>query len=170
MEHARAYQIAMDAKRQLEPWCERIEIAGSLRRQKPQVKDIELVCIPKRIGYGDLLQEHTNLVPVPQFSAVVNCWPKIRGEATGKYTARILPGGINLDLFITTAESWGLIFAIRTGSADFSHKTLAVSWIKKGYHSSDGMLVRGGIEYPVREERELFDMIGLEWVEPKNRI
>ena len=31
----------------LAPFCERIEIAGSLRRLKPEVGDIELVVIPK---------------------------------------------------------------------------------------------------------------------------
>jgi hypothetical protein len=31
----------------LTPFCERIEIAGSIRRQRPIVNDIDLVCIPK---------------------------------------------------------------------------------------------------------------------------
>jgi DNA polymerase/3'-5' exonuclease PolX len=32
----------------LRPYCERIEIAGSLRREKPMVGDIEIVAIPRR--------------------------------------------------------------------------------------------------------------------------
>lgn len=31
----------------LAPACERIEIAGSIRREVPEVKDIELVAIPR---------------------------------------------------------------------------------------------------------------------------
>ena len=32
----------------LAPHCDRIEIAGSIRRQKPTIGDIEVVCIPKQ--------------------------------------------------------------------------------------------------------------------------
>ena len=170
MERARALQIANEAKRMLAPFCERIEIAGSIRRLKPEVKDIELVCIPKTEAQQNLLQETLQENPVPGFIATVNQWEKVRGEPTGKYTQRLLPGGIALDLFITTPQSWGLIYAIRTGSADFSHKTLAVSWIKKGFHSKDGVLIRAGKHYHIREEQELFDIIGLPWIEPQNRI
>lgn len=41
--------------------CERIEVAGSVRREKPEVKDIELVYIPKMVTvqatlFGDEVQ------------------------------------------------------------------------------------------------------------------
>ena len=34
----------------ISPYCERIEIAGSLRRGKPEVHDIEIVAEPKDRG------------------------------------------------------------------------------------------------------------------------
>ncbi len=43
----KALEIAERTKKLLAPYCERIEIAGSIRRKKPEVKDIELVAIPK---------------------------------------------------------------------------------------------------------------------------
>jgi DNA polymerase/3'-5' exonuclease PolX len=50
MELERAQIIANQVKEKLEPYCERIETAGSIRRRRPWVKDIDLVCIPKNQG------------------------------------------------------------------------------------------------------------------------
>jgi len=53
LEKARA--IAEELKALLQPSCHRIEIAGSIRRQKPEVGDIELLCIPKLVDGVNLL-------------------------------------------------------------------------------------------------------------------
>ena len=47
MIYEQALEIAEKTKALLAPHCERIEIAGSIRRLKPFVKDIEIVAIPK---------------------------------------------------------------------------------------------------------------------------
>ena len=161
MELQLARQIALSTLEQLKPHCERIEIAGSIRREKPQPKDIEIVAIPKPYDIG-LFESG--------IATVVNKWKKVKGELPCKYTQRILPEGIALDLFFATPENWGLIFAIRTGSADYSHKVLATTWVKFGYKSEGGILKRNGKAYPVREEIELFKMLGLRWIEPKERV
>jgi DNA polymerase/3'-5' exonuclease PolX len=43
MKHAEALRQAVDAYNALAPYCNRLEIAGSIRRQRPEVKDVELV-------------------------------------------------------------------------------------------------------------------------------
>ena len=45
MKHAEAKAIAEKYLLQLRPFSRRIEIAGSIRREKPEVKDIEIVMI-----------------------------------------------------------------------------------------------------------------------------
>lgn len=45
---APALQVAFRLKMALTPYCERVELAGSIRRCRPQVGDIELVTIPRR--------------------------------------------------------------------------------------------------------------------------
>jgi len=163
-----ATEIAERIRAELAPFCDRIEIAGSIRRRKPEVGDIEIVAIPKRVMLpADLFTgvAHNHL----KFCELVNRWPAVKGKSTGKYTQRRLPEGINLDLFMADPENWGLIFAIRTGSAEFSHKVLATVWIRAGYHSMAGMLYKDGHKIPVREERDLFDMIGIVWQEPWER-
>ncbi len=154
----------------LAPHCERIEVAGSVRRRRQDVGDIEIVCIPRQTPYIDLFGTQTE--PVPEFVGAVNLWQKIKGEPTGRYTQRQLPyGGPVVDIFIARPENWGLIFAIRTGSARFSYEVLATGWTKAGYNSVDGMLTRrsDGEQVQVREERDLFELIKAPWREPTER-
>lgn len=161
MKLKRAKEIAFEVLEILKPHCERIEIAGSIRREVPEPNDIEIVAIPKPYDVG-LFESG--------IATVVKKWKKVKGELPCKYTQRILPEGIKLDLFFATPDNWGLIFAIRTGSADFSHKVLASRWVKLGYKSLNGMLTKDGKTFPVREEIDLFKILELEWVEPKERV
>src|SRR3972149_1812673 len=46
MKLKQAYGIAGGLVMALRPVCERVEIAGSIRRGKAEVKDIEIVCVP----------------------------------------------------------------------------------------------------------------------------
>jgi len=166
MKLTQATEIAERIKSELAPFCDRIEIAGSIRRRKPEVGDIEIVCIPKRVEEELLF---SNKVVHPKFSELVNRWPAVKGKPTGKYTQRLLPENIFLDLFMADADNWGLIFSIRTGSSAFSHHVLAAGWCHAGYHSFEGCLFKGVQRIPVREERDLFDLIGVAWKEPWER-
>src|ERR1035437_1907534 len=98
--YAEAYAIALDVLEQLKPHCIRAEIAGSLRRKKPLVGDIEIVAIPKPYLTG-MFEDG--------IATVVNKWEKVRGELPCKYTQRILPEGIALDLFFAQEDNWGSI-------------------------------------------------------------
>jgi DNA polymerase/3'-5' exonuclease PolX len=167
LEHARL--IAEELVKLLAPHCERIQIAGSIRREKPEVKDIEIVAIPKPYEIG-LFESG--------IATVVNRWQKIKGELPCKYTQRLIAplrhdnvGNIKLDLFFATPKNWGLILAIRTGSADYSHLVLAQGWVRKGYESIDGNLFHktSKWERSIPEEKDLFALIGIDWAEPKER-
>jgi DNA polymerase/3'-5' exonuclease PolX len=166
MEHAQALAIAEHTRVTLEPYCHRIEIAGSIRRRKAQVKDIEIVAIPKMVTVGLFGDE---LATDPDFCAAVNQWPAMKGTPEGKYTQRQLPEGIVLDLFRADVENWGLILAVRTGSAAFSHQILGASWVRAGYRSGGGMLHKDGALIPVREEYDLFTLLGIPWIDPQAR-
>lgn len=163
-----AKDIADKTVAQLRPFCERIQIAGSIRREKREVKDIEIVLIPRA---QDLFR----------LKCQIDKWRKIKGEFPCLYTQRRLPESIDLDLFIATIDNWGLQLAIRTGPANYSHLVLAIGWSKKGYHSEGGILYPTSKVYgedrldyskPVylREEEDVFEFIGLPWKEPKDRL
>lgn len=174
LEYAKA--IADELVKQLAPHCERIQIAGSIRREKPEVKDIEIVAIPKPYEIG-LFESG--------IATVVNRWEKVKGDLPCKYTQRIIRftsmdskwasmgfgGEIKLDLFFATPKNWGLILAIRTGSADYSHQVLAMGWVKKGYESVEGTLFHKTAKWErnITEEWQLFQLIGIPMPEPKDR-
>lgn len=160
MKLERARAIALQVRAELVPHCERIEIAGSIRRRKAEVGDIELVAIPKPYDVG---------LFASGIASVVERWPKVKGELPCKYTQRMLPEGIALDLFFATPENWGLIFAIRTGSAEYAHRVLACGWVRNGYKSVDGILTRGILHINVPEEEVLFRLAGVPWIPPEQR-
>ena len=165
MEYAAALAIAQCTQAALAPYCARMAIAGSVRRQRPQVKDIEILALPLQEP-ADLFGE--TLVAHQGFCAVVNQWPKVKGEPTGKYTQGRLPEGIILDLFIADAENWGWQQALRTGSTAFT-AVLVPALKRAGYTSLNGYLFHRGVLVPVREEAEVFACAGMPWVEPTAR-
>lgn len=144
----------------LQPHCERIDIAGSLRRGASEVKDIDIVCIPKPYNIG-LFQDG--------FAAVVNQWPKIKGELPCRYTQRKLPSGITLELYMARPENYGLILAIRTGSAKFVYERLAKRWKRYGYYSKDGILMHRDRKLHIDTEAQLFKALSMRYVEPAMR-
>lgn len=167
---ARAAEIADRVLCQLTPHCHLISIAGSIRRGRPTIGDIEIVCVPKAY------------LATPLFSSgiatVVEQWPKIKGGLPCRYTQRLLPSGMKLDLFMPDPRGYGLQLAIRTGSAEWCRQVLAPAWVKAGYRSEGGVLHTRVDEdwpdnwdatVPTPDERKLFELIGLPWVDPKDR-
>lgn len=155
----------------LSPFCIRIEKAGSLRRLKNYINDIEIVCIPKKE------KVETGLFEIEDFycSGFVNYLKEleiIKGNpATGKYIQFKLKENINLDLFIATEINYGLIKMIRTGSWQFS-KRMMTECKRKGYYVKDGLLwsVNENKIIPVPEEKDFFKITGLEEIDPSARI
>ena len=163
---AQAIPIAEAVCAMLQPFCERITVAGSIRRQRPTIGDLEVVCIPRQVPTGLFGDE---LTVDPGFITAVNRWTKIKGEPTGRYTQRVLPDGITLDLFIVDAATWGMTLAVRTGSADYSAKVLGTRWAALGYTSRESVLYRYGRPTYIREEADLFTLLSLPWTEPWER-
>ena len=132
-----ARHLAEDIEAKLAPGCERIEIAGSLRRERPVIGDIEIVCIPRyQVDmFGVVAYEQPSYLDAI-LSGLVAEGRLLPGKKNGKkFKQFIIPhavSGITLDLFITTPERWGVIFAIRTGPASFS-KRLVTQQVKGGY-------------------------------------
>jgi DNA polymerase/3'-5' exonuclease PolX len=166
MDYTHALAIAERIQATLAPFCSRIAIAGSVRRQRPQVKDIEILALPMQEP-ADLFGQE--LVACQGFCAVVSQWHAIKGQPTGKYTQRRLPEGINLDLFIADEENFGWQLALRTGSAAYSHEVLATGLLKAGYTMLNGYIYRRGQRIAVREEVDLFALVGLPYADPCTR-
>lgn len=153
------------------PHCTRIEIAGSVRRRKPEVGDIEIVCIPRVTREADLFS-----MGAPKrddgFADAVRALGIVRKGCpdVGKHIQIERGIGLQIDIFTATPRNWGLIFAIRTGSARYSHEVLARGWVRAGCHSAEGTMYRGTTAIDLPEETDLFNLIGVPYLAPEKRV
>jgi DNA polymerase/3'-5' exonuclease PolX len=172
-----AEKLTEKVKEALSPGCERIQEAGSVRRHRPLVGDIEIVAIPKLIP--ELPAQLSILGDPPQMvSALDILLEKLvkekphfrRGDKNGTLFKNFLieydddGSEIGLDLFLTTPEQWGYILALRTGPGEFNQ-----AWVtqrRKGgllpdeYSFSGGWLYKAGQRVPTPEEADIFRLIG----------
>ena len=161
---AEAEPIALSIVAELAPHCApgQCEIAVSIRRRRPTIGDIEIVCCPLPYEPAPLFRSGLALV--------VEQWEKVKGLLPCKYTQRLHPSGMTVDIFMPDPRGFGLQMAIRTGSAAWSHEVLACAWVRAGFRSEQGLLRDcAGRVVPTTTERDLFQRIGLPWVEPADR-
>jgi DNA polymerase/3'-5' exonuclease PolX len=161
--YVEARKVADEMIAALAPHCHKCQVVGSVRREAAEVGDIELLIIPKPYEIG--LRKYG----LPE---VVDSWQHIKGKLHPdecKYVRRLHHSGIEVGIFFANELNWGYLKAIRTGSKDFSHIILARSWYRLGYRGIKGYLTKNGKIVPVREEKDLFDLIGMDWVDPKHR-
>ncbi|MGN6293740.1 MAG: hypothetical protein ACTHMV_13435 [Chitinophagaceae bacterium] len=123
----------------LSPYCKQIHIAGSIRRSKERVDDIEIVCEPQRefietdlFGGGEWNVSRDFIEAVATITKNI-----IRGNVTGRYmriatNSKNCPG-IHIDLFMPAPDDYFRHLVIRTGSADYVHHVIAAAWLKKGW-------------------------------------
>jgi DNA polymerase/3'-5' exonuclease PolX len=153
-----ALQIAIEIKTSLAQYCKRIEVAGSIRREVSEVKDVEIVLIP-------------DTVKLYEYKQTIEKYTKIKGDPLGKYTQRRHPSGIKIDFFICSKKTWGCNYFIRTGSASFVYNVMK-QLQADGPWFRDARIYGDDVEETPEEEdvfRILERAIGLGWVEPRDR-
>lgn len=171
--YAQALVLAQQLVAILAAACERIEIAGSLRRQKAEIGDIELVAIPRWEIARDLFGEEMGRRSL--LDAELHAWPPISGSLTknGERYKQFTWGDLTVDLFLVSAETWGVQLAIRTGSADFSHWLVTPQAqggaLPAGLRISEGRLWTAAQALTTIEEVDLFEKIGRPWIPPTAR-
>ena len=179
--------IADSLVTELLPCCERIVVAGSIRRRKATVKDIELLAVPKvaRVRtdlFGDVYAE-TDLLQLE-----LELWltegrlrhrlGKDGKRAFGPKYKRVLyrhgDEWIPLDVFSTSADSWGLVLLERTGPAEYSKAMLAQraaggTILPFGYRCFGNVLHRGDTPVVVPDEQAFYAICDLPYIEPWER-
>ena len=170
MELAKAKAIAEELKALLEPACEKIVVAGSIRRQKPDVGDIELLCIPKYDGPVDQLDREIRLL-IEQGILSFRC-NKLGSKVYGPKNKLMvhIRSGIGVDIFSTTEDCWPVALVVRTGGAE-TNKRIATVALGKGwsFHAYGWGFTTPQGERVCRSEREVFEAVGLPYLEPWER-
>lgn len=168
MKLAEAKAVAEQVVQRLAPFVTRAEIAGSVRRKKEHVKDIEIVAVPVAVPDGLFGETRPGSEEIREVAAT---WGHI-AKAGLKYiqVEDVMGSGVTLDLFLVTAPaSWGALYAIRTGPADFSQ--MLVTRLRGRLHSCVAGRVIGplGEEVPTPTEESFFAACGVEWLAPEER-
>lgn len=178
--YLQALKIATEIKAALSPYCERIEIAGSIRRRKRDVGDIEIIYVPRfemrKSGFFD--HEPFNLAGEKINSLLTGGYfsrrPNVKGGTSWGEMNKLaihMPSGIATDLFSTTLENWWVTLAIRTGGKTTNLK-LTNGALSKGMHLNaygSGFTMQNGKSIPATSERSVFEIAGVPWQEPEER-
>lgn len=165
MDLSQATSLATKVSAVLAPFCERIEIAGSIRRKRPVCNDIDLVCIPKP---GQFLALRARAL---ENSTVVR-------DGEQNFISR-LKNGIQLDIFFARPDTsdllearpsnWGSLLLCRTGSRD--HNIYMVERAKRmglRWNPYTGVF-RGEQIIASRTEEEIFAALELAYLPPESR-
>lgn len=168
-----AKKIGERVKDMLAPYCDKIEIAGSVRREVAHVRDLEIVAQPK-FEY-DLFGKC--LGASADFMRILNGFEKIKGEACGKYTRRKLPEldnffePIECDFFIARPENFGWLLALRTGSSSFNKYYWLAKLKAAGFVSVAGVIrkISDSSLVEIPDEETLFNLIGGVYIPPYRR-
>lgn len=159
----RAFRVADRIVAALAPYCRRIEIAGSIRRGRPTVGDIDLVALPHPGQLEGLLSRaraHCQVVTSGPQATVLTMQD---GTQVDLWIAHADDDG---DLFRKRPSNWGTLLLCRTGSKD--HNVWLASRAKAmGLHwqPHQGVL-RGEDVVASREESDVYAALGLPWIPP----
>lgn len=176
IELAEARVVADKVLKHIEPAMKRIEVAGSIRRQKQTVGDIELVAIVDDRDKLYRLISDVGQTIKPGVPGVIPWTPK----PDSRYVRVRLEEGMNLDLFIASPENWGGLFLMRTGSASGSDGNAFNGFVPRifkrwktlsgGGRMTDAMpTMPDGTQLPVYEEQDFFDLLEMDFVPPVER-
>lgn len=167
---ALALAEAIKIMQSIGPVCDRVEVAGSLRRKRPDVGDIEIVAIPTPAEslFGDLFYSAAPVKAALERAGYTEFSKD--GELFKQFQT---PTGVNCDLFLTTPEGWGLCYLIRTGPAEHSRRMVTArregGLMPSNLRVRDLRLYRGPVALPTPEEQDVYNWYGLPYLEPEER-
>lgn len=181
---ASAVLVAKEICDALRPASERLAVAGSVRRQKLRVSDVEILFIPafEIRSAGGLFEEPVDVAELKINELLEAGALEKRTLAGGKTAwgpsnklARHKQSGIPVDLFRANNENWWNYLVCRTGPAS-SNMRIALAAIARGwkwnpYGDGFSRQQENGDRFfhRVNSEDEVFEFAGLPYLPPPRR-
>ncbi|WP_285709729.1 DNA polymerase/3'-5' exonuclease PolX [Microtetraspora sp. NBRC 16547] len=139
------------------PGCERCVYAGSLRRMKDTVGDIDVLATSREPA--TLMEAFTRLPSTGEVIAHGDTKTSIRTVA-----------GLQVDLRVVPADSWGAALQYFTGSRAHNIRTREIAVHKKLKLSEYGLFdVATGEKIASTDEADVYGRLGLPWIPPTLR-
>jgi len=135
----------------------RAELAGSLRRCKETIKDIDIVASCKDADRPAIMEAFT------KFPGVINIIAK--GDTKSSV---LLEKGIPADLRLLSDEEYPYLLHHSTGSAEHN-VAMRSHALKRGIKMSDYGLFKGNKLIRCKDEAEIFAALGMSYVPPEMR-
>ena len=176
---AQAMMIADAMLHLLSPVCDRVVVAGSLRRKKAEVGDIELLYIPAfgnrqldmfTTGPVNLADELLGRMLAP--GEILKRPGRAGGFTWGQWNKFALHrSGIPIDFFATTAERWWMSLVIRTGGRETNLKLTTGAQARGMTLNAYGAgFTKDGDTIPVASEEDVFALAGVPFHPPEGRL
>jgi DNA polymerase (family 10) len=149
----------------IEPYCTRVEVAGSIRRRRPTVNDIDLVIQPKPQSWLKIIKAIRR-----EFDAITEKQGQKLATLYLPFASKQGQGLLQVDLYRASRSTWGILLLVRTGSAEHN-VYLAKLAIRKGYRLaySRGLLNERGEIIASETERDVFQALELDYIPPEER-
>lgn len=159
-----AMPIAIEIARLLKPACQQIAIAGSLRRNRVDIGDIELVAIPYLFAVGNALYWLTDRLL--DEGSIQPTEKKAWGEKQRKFMFK----GIQVDLYFATWQNYGYIYWLRTGPGD-ANKYIMQRFFKKTspFKCEDGFVWYDNQPLWLDKEEKWFRLLGMPYLQASER-
>jgi DNA polymerase/3'-5' exonuclease PolX len=178
-----ALKVAWEIYDKLHPLCERIEIAGSIRRHQPFVSDIEILYVPVmdtvKVGLfaGDVVQSDRASAGLITMLTAGYLKERLNSNGSQMWGAKNklavhVDSGIPVDFFATTIPNWWVSLVIRTGGKR-TNLALTMGANKRGLtlnaYGSGFTKLTTGEKIVCTSEREVFEHAGVRFVDPEFR-
>jgi len=165
LDRAEVEPLALKILSAIEPYCAKAETAGSIRRSKDTVNDIDIVVEPKPQSWVKLIKEIRR-----EFNAITEKQGEKLATLYVPFVSKQGQGLVQVDLYRASNRTWGILLLIRTGSAKHNIYLCNLA-IRKGYRLaySKGLLDEKGEVIASKTERDVFQALGLDYIPPQNR-
>lgn len=149
----------------LEPMCVRIAVAGSIRRCRPDVGDIDIVLMPRPGRRRDIRARCLRRGPQVMVDGEQNLHIRLENGVEVNF---FFAQAENPDFFGGQPSNWGTVLLCRTGSKQFNRR-FAITATKQGFHWNPYKgLWRSGRAVS-DSERAMFKALKIDYLNPDDR-
>ncbi|MFH1770332.1 MAG: hypothetical protein ABH828_02125 [archaeon] len=159
MKYEKAKRIGEEVLDKIKPYIDKGIIAGSVRRNKSECHDVDLVIIPKR-----------EFMVLERIKEVLKQYGKIEKDGQEIIIVKDVENDVQVDCYIANDKNYEVILLIRTGSKEHNIK-LAQTAIKqdKSLKFGVGLIDKETGKILANTEKGIFEELEMEYVEPVKR-